>query len=104
MRTDSPGQNYVGLWRPGDNKWANSTVAIDAETGRLKWAFQTHHHDVFDWDTMAAPSFTQITRNGQRVPVVVQTTKLGMVWIFDARTGEPFTSMKKSPWHRADSG
>ena len=79
----------MGIWRPGDNKWANSTVAIDAETGRIKWAFQTHHHDVFDWDSMAAPTFVEITRGGQRVPVVVQTTKLGMVWIFDARTGEP---------------
>ena len=87
--TDSPGPDYVGIWRPGDNKWANSTVAIDAETGRIKWAFQTHHHDVFDWDSMAAPTFLEITRGGQRVPVVVQTTKLGMVWIFDARTGEP---------------
>jgi quinoprotein glucose dehydrogenase len=97
LGTDSPGQNYVGLWRPGDNKWANSTVAIDAETGRLKWAFQTHHHDVFDWDTMAAPSFTTITRNGERVPVVVQTTKLGMVWIFDARTGQPIHDYEEKP-------
>ena len=95
--TDSPGPDYVGIWRPGDNKWANSTVAIDAETGRIKWAFQTHHHDVFDWDSMAAPTFLEITRGGQRVPVVVQTTKLGMVWIFDARTGEPIHGFEERP-------
>lgn len=87
--TDSPGPDYVGIWRPGDNKWADSTVALDAETGKIKWAFQTHHHDIFDWDSMAAPTVTEITRNGQRTPVVVQTTKLGMMWIFDARTGQP---------------
>jgi quinoprotein glucose dehydrogenase len=97
LGTDSPGPDYVGIWRPGDNKWADSTVAIDAETGKLKWAFQTHHHDLFDWDTMAAPSFTTITRNGQRVPVVVQTTKLGMMWIFDARTGEPIHGFEEKP-------
>ncbi len=95
--TDSPGPDYVGIWRPGDNKWADSTVAIDAETGKIKWAFQTHHHDLFDWDSMAAPSFTEITRNGQRVPVVVQTTKLGMMWIYDARTGEPIHGFEERP-------
>jgi quinoprotein glucose dehydrogenase len=95
--SDSPGPDYVGIWRPGDNKWADSTVALDAETGAIKWAFQTHHHDLFDWDSMAAPSFTEITRNGERVPVVVQTTKLGMMWIFDARTGEPIHGYEERP-------
>ena len=95
--TDSPGPDYVGIWRPGDNKWADSTVALDAETGKIKWAFQTHHHDIFDWDSMAAPTFTEITRNGERVPVVVQTTKLGMMWIFDARTGQPIHGYEERP-------
>ena len=95
--TDSPGPDYVGIWRPGDNKWADSSVALDAETGKIKWAFQTHHHDIFDWDSMAAPTFTEITRNGERVPVVVQTTKLGMMWIFDARTGQPIHGYEERP-------
>ena len=95
--TDSPGPDYVGIWRPGDNKWADSTVALDAETGAIKWAFQTHHHDIFDWDSMAAPSFLEIAYDGERIPVVVQTTKLGMVWIFDARTGEPLHGYKERP-------
>jgi len=95
--TDSPGPDYIGIWRPGDNKWADSTVALDAETGKIKWAFQTHHHDIFDWDSMAAPTVTEITRNGQRVPVVVQTTKLGMMWIFDARTGQPIHGFEERP-------
>jgi quinoprotein glucose dehydrogenase len=95
--TDSPGPDYVGIWRPGDNKWADSTVALDAETGKVKWAFQTHHHDIFDWDSMAAPTVTEITRNGQRIPVVVQTTKLGMMWIFDAATGRPLHGFEERP-------
>jgi glucose dehydrogenase len=95
--TDSPGPDYVGIWRPGDNRWADSTVALDADTGKIKWAFQTHHHDIFDWDSMAAPTFTEITRNGERVPVVVQTTKLGMMWIFDARTGQPIHGFEERP-------
>jgi quinoprotein glucose dehydrogenase len=99
--TDSPGPDYVGIWRPGDNRWADSTVALDAETGRIKWAFQTHHHDIFDWDSMAAPTVTEITRNGERVPVVVQTTKLGMMWIFDARTGQPIHGYEERPVARS---
>ena len=95
--TDSPGPDYVGIWRPGDNKWADSTLALDADTGKIKWAFQTHHHDVFDWDSMAAPGFTYITRNGERIPIVVQTTKLGMMWIFDARTGKPLYGYEEKP-------
>lgn len=95
--TDSPGPDYVGIWRPGDNKWADSTVALDAETGAIKWAFQTHHHDLFDWDSMAAPTFVEINRDGEQVPVVVQTTKLGMMWIFDARTGEPIHGYEERP-------
>lgn len=87
--TDSPGPDYVGIWRPGDNRWANSTVALDGTTGELKWGFQTHHHDLFDWDSMAAPSVVDIVHEGEPRKVVVQTTKLGMMWIFDAETGEP---------------
>ena len=97
MPTDSAGPDYVGIWRPGDNKWADSTVALDAETGKIKWAFQTHHHDIFDWDAMAAPAVTEITRNGRKVPVVVQTTKLGMMWIFDARDGTPIHGYEERP-------
>lgn len=100
--TDSPGPDYIGIWRPGDNKWGNSTVAIDAETGKIKWGFQTHHHDLFDWDSMAAPTVTEITQNGRKVPVVVQTTKLGMMWIFNRDTGEPVFGYEERPVPKTD--
>ncbi len=87
--TDSGSPDLVGIWRPGDNKWANSTVALDAATGQMKWAFQNHRHDIYDYDTMAAPVPVDITRNGQKSSVIVQTTKQGMLWILDALTGKP---------------
>ena len=95
--TDSAAPDYVGIWRPGDNKWSDSTVAIDAETGKIKWGFQTHHHDIFDYDAMSGPAVTEITRNGRKVPVVIQTTKPGMVWIFDARNGTPIHGYDEKP-------
>ena len=95
--TDSGSPDLVGIWRPGDNKWADSTVALDAATGKMKWAFQNHRHDVYDYDTMAAPVPVDITRDGQTIPAVVQTTKQGMMWILDARTGKPLHPYEERP-------
>ncbi len=87
--TDSGSPDYVGIWRPGDNAGSGSTFALDAETGKIKWGFQNHHHDIFDLDTNAAPVPVPIVRYGQKMTVVVQTTKQGMIWILDAATGKP---------------
>lgn len=95
--TDSGSPDLVGIWRPGDNKWANSTVALDAETGAIKWAFQNHRHDVYDYDTMAAPVPVDITKDGEKIPAVVQTTKQGMLWVFDARSGKPLHPYEERP-------
>ena len=95
--TDSGSPDLVGIWRPGDNKWANSTVALDAETGTIKWTFQNHRHDIYDYDTMAAPVPVEITKDGQKIPAVVQTTKQGMMWILDARTGKPLHPYEERP-------
>ena len=87
--TDSGSPDYVGIWRPGDNAGTGSTVALDAETGKVKWAFQNLHHDIFDLDTNAAPSPVEIAKDGKRMKVVVQSTKQAMLWILDASTGKP---------------
>ena len=87
--TDSGSPDYVGIWRPGDNAGTGSTIALDAETGKVKWSFQNLHHDIFDLDTNAAPVPVDITKDGKNLKVVVQTTKQGMLWILDAATGKP---------------
>jgi len=95
--TDSGSPDYSGIWRPGDNANADATVALDAETGRIKWSFQNHHHDIFDLDTNSAPSPVEIARNGRRMTVVVQTTKQGMLWILDGETGKPVFPYEERP-------
>jgi quinoprotein glucose dehydrogenase len=87
--TDSGSPDYVGIWRPGDNVGTGETVALDAQTGKVKWRFQNLHHDIFDLDTNAAPAPVEITKNGKRMKVVVQATKQAMIWILDAATGKP---------------
>src|SRR5580692_4022603 len=64
--TGSASPDFYGGLRPGDNKWANSVVALHAKTGKLVWGFQLVHHDLWDYDTAAAPMLTRFKLNGQR--------------------------------------
>lgn len=97
MPTDSPSPDLVGIWRPGDNVGADSTFALDAMTGKIIWGFQNHHHDLFDQDTMAPPVPVEITKDGKKVKVIVQTTKQGMMWIIDNKTGKPLYPYEEKP-------
>lgn len=87
--TGSASPDYFGGLRPGDNRWANSVVALDARSGKQVWGFQLVHHDLWDYDTAAAPLVTTIDRNGKSVPVVIAGNKTGMVYVLDRATGKP---------------
>jgi quinoprotein glucose dehydrogenase len=92
----------VGIWRPGDNVGADSTFALDAMTGKIIWGFQNHHHDLFDQDTMAPPVPVEITKDGKKIRVIVQTTKQGMMWIIDDKTGKPLFPYEEKPVPQSD--
>jgi quinoprotein glucose dehydrogenase len=87
--TSSPSPDYYGGERAGDNRYANSVVAIQAATGKVIWHFQTVHHDLWDYDNAAPPALLTITRNGKRIPVVVQATKSGQIYVLHRETGIP---------------
>ena len=87
--TTSPSPDFFGGVRKGDNLFANSVVAIDVETGKPAWHFQTVHHDLWDYDVASQPMLTRIVRDGNRTDVVVQATKMGHVFVLDRVTGEP---------------
>jgi quinoprotein glucose dehydrogenase len=80
---------FGGKRRPFDEQYSAATVAIDAATGQLRWAYQNVHHDIWDYDAPSQPVLVDITKDGQRVPVVVQPTKRGEVFVLDRRTGQP---------------
>jgi quinoprotein glucose dehydrogenase len=67
---DSPTPDYYGGYRHGDNLFANSVVALDAETGAYKWHFQTTHHDLWDYDIPSPPGLLDVRINGALVPVL----------------------------------
>ena len=74
--TGSASPDYYGGLRPGDNKWANSVVALHAKTGEIAWGFQLVHHDLWDYDTAAAPLLTILRHNGEEFPSSSRATKL----------------------------
>lgn len=87
--TSSPAPDYYGALRLGDNRYANSLVALRASTGHVVWHFQTVHHDLWDYDNAAPPALVTVTREGQSIPAVVQATKTGMLFVLNRETGAP---------------
>jgi quinoprotein glucose dehydrogenase len=81
--------NYWGGDRPGNNLFANSIVAVDAQTGKYTWHFQTVHHDLWDSDMANAPTLVDVTRNGRHIPALVFVGKTGWMFILDRTTGKP---------------
>jgi len=92
-----PAANYYGGDRPGNNDYANSLVAVDAETGEYRWHFQTVHHDLWDADTPSAGTMLDVTVNGQRVPAIAHVTKTSYLFFLNRETGEPVFGVEERP-------
>jgi quinoprotein glucose dehydrogenase len=87
--TGSASPDFYGGKRLGDNRFANSLLALDAMTGKLQWAQQLIHHDLWDYDLAAQPVLVELERRGQPLTAVIQATKTGMLFVFDRDTGNP---------------
>ncbi len=100
--TGSPSPDFFGGERPGDNRHANSLVALRASTGELIWHRQLVHHDLWDYDLAAQPLLIDIDRDGKSIAAVVQATKTGMLFVFDRETGEPVFEIVERPVPASD--
>ena len=89
LPTNTTAPDYYGAHRLGDNLFAESVVALDAQTGTRVWHFQTVHHGLWDYDNPAAPNLLDITVNGTRIKALAQLTKQGYIFTFDRVTGKP---------------
>jgi quinoprotein glucose dehydrogenase len=92
LPTGSAAPDYYGGMRPGDDRDANSIVALNAATGKKVWAFQVVHHDVWDYDIASEPVL--FTWRGT-TPAVAVTTKMGMIFLLDRRTGQPLVPVEE---------
>lgn len=100
--TGSASPDYYGGLRPGDNKWANSVVALHAKTGELAWGFQLVHHDLWDYDSAAPPLLATLQRGGQKIPVVIQGNKTGNLFVLNRDSGKPIFPIEERPVPNSD--
>jgi glucose dehydrogenase len=95
MPVEAGTSDLYGGARPGANAHTSSLVSLDAKTGKLRWAQQLVHHDIWDWDVPAIPIIADLrTKDGLR-KAVLQITKQGFVFAFDRNTGAPLWPMEE---------
>jgi len=97
LPTSEPSPDFFGGTRPGDNRYADSVVALRGSTGKVVWHFQTIHHDVWDYDNAAQPTLIDLKKDGEPFPAVILPTKTGMLFIFHRETGEPYFPIEERP-------
>jgi quinoprotein glucose dehydrogenase len=83
-----PASQYYGGARHGQNLNASSIVALDANTGKLRWSFQLTHHDLWDYDAEAAPALMDLVHDGKKTAVVVAISKPGLMFFLERETGK----------------
>jgi alcohol dehydrogenase (cytochrome c) len=98
----NPGPDFNGDYRKGDNLYTNSMLAIDADTGKLRWHFQFTPHDVNDWSANQVPVLIDRAAKGRNRRLVIQANRNGFYYVLDRVTGEflkgtPYT---KQTWAR----
>ncbi len=102
VATETPTSDYFGGYRPGNNLYGNSLIAINAQTGKRVWYFQLTHHEIWDYDPPTAPILADITADGRPVKAVIQLTKQGFAFVFDRATGKPVWPIEERPVPKSD--
>ena len=97
LPTSSASVDFYGAARPGAGLYADSVVALQGSTGKVVWHFQFVHHNLWDYDTPTEPILIDLPYNGKMVPALVQITKMGLIYIFNRKTGEPLLPIYEKP-------
>jgi len=97
LPVSTPTNDYWGGARLGENLFAESLVALNADTGERLWHFQTVHHGLWDYDVASAPNLVDIVVDGQAIKAVAQVSKTGFTYVFDRITGEPVWPIEERP-------
>ena len=100
--TGSASPDYYGGERLGDNLYANSVVALRADTGQPVWHFQTVHHDLWDYDVATSPLLFDLQRNGVTVPAIAIGSKTGNLFLLNRETGKPIFGVVERPVPQSD--
>jgi quinoprotein glucose dehydrogenase len=92
--TGSAASDFYGSDRVGDDLFANSLIALNAETGHRIWHFQSVKHDLWDRDFPAPPVLLTVKRGGRTIDAIAETTKSGYVYLFDRSNGKSLFSIE----------
>ena len=95
--TNGATMDFYGGFRPGDNLFSTSLIALDVKTGKRVWHYQMVHHDIWNYDTPTAPVLLDIEKDGETIPIVVQVTKQSFAYTFNRETGEPIWPIEERP-------
>jgi len=95
--TGSAAPDFYGGERLGANLFANSVVALRASTGEIVWHFQVVHHDLWDYDVASQPTLFDFRRDGQSIPAVAVSTKMGHLFVLHRETGEALLPVEERP-------
>jgi glucose dehydrogenase len=94
---NSATQDFYGGFRPGDNLFSSSVIALDVQTGKRVWHYQMVHHDIWNYDPPTAPVLMDVNVNGRRIPGAFQVTKQAILYAFNRETGEPIWGFEERP-------
>lgn len=95
--TGSPAVDFYGGARKGRNLFGNCILALNAETGKLKWYFQTVHHDLWDRDIPCPPNLITVIHKGKKTDALEQSTKDGLIFVLNRDTGKPLFPVEERP-------
>ncbi len=97
-----PAPQYYGGSRHGQNLYSSSIVALEAQTGKVRWYFQMTHHDVWDYDAEATPALIDVIHDGKTIPAVVAISKAGSMFFLNRETGKPIYPVEERPVPQSD--
>ena len=100
--TETAEPDFWGGDRHGANLFANTLLALDANTGKRLWHYQLVHHDLLDKDLPTPPVLLTVKRNGLTIDAVAQGSKNGLLFVFDRVTGEPLWPIHERPVAQTD--
>ncbi|MDH3272198.1 MAG: PQQ-binding-like beta-propeller repeat protein [Gemmatimonadota bacterium] len=95
--TNGATQDYYGGFRPGDNLFSTSLIALDVETGERAWHYQLVHHDIWNYDTPQVPVLADVMIDGVQTPIIAQATKQAFLYVLNRATGEPIWPIEERP-------
>jgi quinoprotein glucose dehydrogenase len=93
----APTASAWGVWRPGDNLFADSLVCLDAKSGKRVWHFQTVHHNLWEWENVGPAMLGDIAVDGRRIKAVMQPNKNGFLFVLDRTNGKPVWPIEERP-------